>query len=275
MPVSSAAGASSAAPLAGRTALITGASAGIGEAFARLLASRGAALLLVARREDRLRALADELEHAHGIRAEVFATDLSQPGAAQAIVAATERMHLTIDVLINNAGFAATEGFLSSEWSALNAEMQVMMTAVTELMHRFTPGMKQRGFGRIVNLASLAAFVPTAPSMLYTGIKAYVLNVSQAVDMELKPFGVHVTALCPGFTWSEFHDVQGTRELTNRLPGFMWHDAATVAEEGLAAVMAGRPVCVPGAFNKTVAYTSRLFPERLRYLMGRAGKMVE
>jgi hypothetical protein len=273
MPASPAA--SAAAPLAGRTALITGASAGIGEAFARLLASQGAALLLVARREDRLRALADELEHAHGIRAEVFATDLSQPGAAQAIVAATERMHLTIDVLINNAGFAATEGFLNSEWSALQAEMQVMMTAVTELMHRFTPGMKQRGYGRIVNLASLAAFVPTAPSMLYTGIKAYVLNVSEAVDMELKPFGVHVTALCPGFTWSEFHDVQGTRELTNRLPGFMWHDAATVAQQGLAAVMAGRPVCVPGAFNKTVAYTSRLFPERLRYLMGRAGKMVE
>lgn len=263
------------ASLTGRTALITGASAGIGEAFARLLAAEGAQLLLVARREDRLRKLADELEHAHGIRAEVFATDLSLPGAAVDIVAASERMHLQIDVLINNAGFAASEGFLRSDWPALNAEMQVMMTAVTELMHRFAPGMAQRGFGRIINLASLAAFAPTAPSMLYTGIKSFVLNVSQAVDMELKPSGVHVTALCPGFTWSEFHDVQGTRELTNKLPGFMWQDADTVARIGFAAVMAGNPVCVPGAFNKTVAYAARLFPERLRYLMGRAGKMVD
>lgn len=261
--------------LAGRTALITGASAGIGEAFARLLAAEGASLLLVARREDRLLALANELEQAHGIRAEVFAVDLSRPEAASDIVAAATRMHLTIDVLVNNAGFAAATGFLNSEWSALNAEIQVMMTAVTELMFRFSPGMKARGFGRIINLASLAAFAPTAPSMLYTGIKSYVLNVSQAVDMELKPFGVHVTALCPGFTWSEFHDVQGTRALTSKLPGFMWHDAATVARLGLAAVMAGRPVCVPGAFNKTVAFTSRLFPERLRYVMGKAGKMVE
>lgn len=263
------------APLADRTALITGASAGIGEAFARLLAAEGVSLLLVARREDRLLALANELEQAHGIRAEVFAVDLSRPEAAAEIVAAAARMRLDIDVLINNAGFAASAGFLNSDWSALNAEMQVMMTAVTELMYRFIPGMKARGYGRIVNLASLAAFVPTAPSMLYTGIKSYVLNVSQAVDMELKPSGVHVTALCPGFTWSEFHDVQGTRGLTNKLPGFMWHDAETVARMGLDAVMAGRPVCVPGAFNKTVAFTSRLFPERLRYMMGRVGKMVE
>jgi len=266
---------SSSASLTGRTALITGASAGIGEAFARLLAAEGASLLLVARREDRLRTLANELEHAHGIRAEVFAVDLSRPEAAAEIVAATERMHLKIDVLVNNAGFAASAGFLNSEWPALNAEIQVMMTALTELMYRFAPGMKERGFGRIINLASLAAFAPTAPSMLYTGIKSYVLNVSQAVDMELKPFGVHATALCPGFTWSEFHDVQGTRELTSKLPGFMWHDAATVARLGFDAVMAGNAVCVPGAFNKTVAFTSRLFPERLRYVMGKVGKMVE
>lgn len=261
--------------LAGRTALVTGASAGIGEAFARLLAAEGAHLLLVARREDRLRALADELEHAHGIRAEVFAVDLSEPGAVAKIVEATERMHLEINVLVNNAGFAATTSFLNSDWRALHAEIQVMMTSVTELMHCFAPGMRTRGFGRIINLASLAAFAPTAPSMLYTGIKSYVLNVSQAVDMELKPHGVHVTALCPGFTWSEFHDVQGTRDLTNKLPGFMWQDAGTVAREGFDAVMAGRAVCVPGLLNKTVAYTSRLFPERLRYLMGKAGKMVE
>ncbi|MES2917061.1 MAG: SDR family oxidoreductase [Pseudomonadota bacterium] len=261
--------------LTGRTALVTGASAGIGEAFARLLAAQGANLLLVARREDRLRQLANELEQAFGIRAEVCSADLAQPGAVDSIVATAARMRLDIDILVNNAGFAATKGFLGSEWKELQGEMQVMMGVVTELMYRLAPAMKARGYGRIVNLASLAAFAPTAPSMLYTGIKSFVLNVSEAVDMELKPYGVYVTALCPGFTWSEFHDVQGTRALTDRLPGFMWQDAETVAAAGLAAVMAGQPVCVPGAVNKTLAYTSRLFPERIRYMMGKAGKMVD
>lgn len=263
------------ASLNGRTALVTGASAGIGEAFARLLAARGANLLLVARREDRLRHLGNELEQAFGIRAEICAVDLSRSDAVATIVAATERMRLDIDILVNNAGFAASKSFLGSDWSELHAEMQVMMGTVTGLMHSLAPAMKARGYGRIINLASLAAFAPTAPSMLYTGIKSFVLNVSEAVDMELKPHGVYVTALCPGFTWSEFHDVQGTRELTNRLPAFMWHDAETVARAGFDAVMAGQPVCVPGAVNKTLAYTSRLFPERIRYMMGKAGKMVE
>lgn len=263
------------ASLSGRTALVTGASAGIGEAFARQLAAQGASLLLVARREDRLRHLANELEQAFGIRAEVCAADLAAPGAVDAVLATAARMRLDIDILVNNAGFAASKGFLGSEWRELHAEMQVMMGVVTEFMYRLAPAMKARGYGRIVNLASLAAFAPTAPSMLYTGIKSFVLNVSEAVDMELKPHGVYVTALCPGFTWSEFHDVQGTRELTNRLPGFLWQDAETVAQAGLDAVMAGQPVCVPGAVNKTLAYTSRLLPESVRYLLGKTGKMVE
>lgn len=263
------------ASLAGRTALITGASAGIGEAFARLLAAQGANVFLVARREERLRALADELEQSHGIRAEVCAVDLSRPDSVREIVATAERMRLDIDILVNNAGFAATKGFLNSDWSELQAEMQVMMVVLTELIHRFAPAMKERGYGRIVNLASLAAFAPTAPSMLYTGIKAFVLNVSEAIDMELKPHGVFVTALCPGFTWSEFHDVQGTRELTDKLPGFLWQEAETVARAGLDAVMAGRPICVPGAVNKTLAFTSRLLPERMRYQLGKVGRMVE
>lgn len=258
-----------------RTALVTGASAGIGKTFAEHLAREGFDLLLVARREDRLHQLADQLQQQYGVRAAVFAADLADPASPKRIADAAQSLGMDIDFLVNNAGFAAGHGFLSSDWLALNAEIQVMITALTELMHRLAPGMKARGYGRIINLASLAAFVPTAPSMLYTGVKAYVLNVSQAVDMELKPFGVHVTALCPGFTWSEFHDVQGTRELTNRLPGFMWHEPEAVVQEGYEAVMKGRPVCIPGALNKTVAFTSRLFPERLRYLMGRAGKMVE
>lgn len=254
---------------------MTGASAGIGEAFARLLAKEGADLLLVARREERLRGLADALTRAHGVRAEVCAADLADADAPRAIVAEAERLGLPIDVLVNNAGFAATRGFLNSEWPALHAEIQVMITALTELTRRLAPGMKQRGFGRVINLASVASFLPPVPSMLYSGIKAYVLGMSQAVDMELKPFGVHVTALCPGFTWSEFHDVQGTRQLTDKLPGFMWHDTETVAREGIEAVLAGRPVCVPGTLNKTLTFASRLFPERLRYAAGKSAKLVK
>lgn len=258
-----------------RTALVTGASAGIGKAFAELLACEGHDLLLVARREERLHQLAGELQSRYGVRAVVYAADLADFTAPARIMAAAESLGMEIGVLVNNAGFAASEEFLGSSWEALSGEIQVMVTALTELMYHVGQGMKARGYGRIINLASLAAFAPTAPSMLYTGIKSYVLNVSQAVDMELKPFGVHVTALCPGFTWSEFHDVQGTRELANKLPGFMWQDAETVARLGYEAVMKGEPVCVPGRFNKAVAYGSRLVPERLRYFLGKQGKVLE
>lgn len=257
------------------TALVTGASAGIGKSFAQLLAREGYDLVLVARREDRLHTLADELHQDHGVQIEVIAADLADPASPKHIVDAIAQRGLHIDMLVNNAGFAAGKGFLDSDWPALQAEMQVMMTAVTEFIYRLAPGMKARGRGHIINLASIAAFVPTGPSLLYTGIKAYVLNISQAVDMELKPFGIHVTALCPGFTWSEFHDVMGTRDLTNRLPSFMWQDAETVALAGYEAVLKGEPVCVPGGVNKAIAYTSRLFPEAVRYRMGKMGKMVE
>jgi uncharacterized protein len=258
-----------------RGALVTGASAGIGEAFARQLAARGAHLLLVARREDRLRSLADELHAKHGVRTEVYGSDLAKPESPAAIVAEAARLGMPIDILINNAGFAAGKSFLGSEWSELHGEIQVMITALTELIHRLAPGMKARSFGRILNLASVASFLPAAPSMMYTGVKSFVLNASEAIDMELRPHGVYVTALCPGLTQSEFHDVQGTRDTIGRLPGFMWHSADRVAHEGLEALLAGKPVCVPGAFNKTVTYASRLLPEPLRYAAGSIVKVLK
>jgi short-subunit dehydrogenase len=256
-------------------ALVTGASAGIGEAFARLLAAQGADLFLVARREERLQKLARELSAQYGVRAELYAADLARPEAPAAIVAEAERLGCQIDVLVNNAGFAAGKTFADSEWSALHAEIQVMITAVTELSHRLAPGMKSRHYGRIINLASIASFLPAVASLLYTGVKAFVLNMSEALDMELKPHGIHVTALCPGLTRSEFHDVQGTRWIMDKVPGFMWQDADQVAREGLEAVMAGRPVCVPGAINKAITFTSRLLPERLRYEAGRVAQVVK
>lgn len=129
--------------------------------------------------------------------------------------------------------------------------------------------MKKRHWGRIVNLSSVAAFAPPAASLLYTGIKAYVLNVSQALDMELKPHGIHVTALCPGFTHTELHDVMGTRDQADHLPRILWQQPGAVVTEGWAAVMKGKPVCVPGAVNKVSAAAMKPLPIHLSYLAGK------
>ncbi|AUM13317.1 SDR family NAD(P)-dependent oxidoreductase [Ketobacter alkanivorans] len=251
-----------------RTALITGASAGIGAAFARYLASEGYGLLLVARRAERLQQLAAELSEQHGIPCEVFAADLNDPAAPAAIIDYAQRSNIHIDVLINNAGLSGKDAFASTPWPTLAAEIQLMVTAVTELCHRVLPGMQARGWGRIINLSSIAAFAPPGASLLYTGIKSYVLGMSQSLDMELKPQGIHVTALCPGFTHSEFHDTMGTRDQANQLPDILWQDADAVVEEGWRAVMKGKPVCVPGTVNKIIAGSMRPLPVSLQYYLG-------
>jgi short-subunit dehydrogenase len=251
-----------------RTALITGASAGIGAAFARHLAAEGYALLLVARRVERLQELAAELTAQHGVRCDVFAADLNDPAAPAAIMAFAEEKGIAIDVLINNAGLSGKTAFADTPWPKLAAEIQLMVTAVTELCHHVLPGMRQRGWGRIINLSSLAAFSPPGASLLYTGIKSYVLGISQSLDMELKPQGIHVTALCPGFTRSEFHDTMGTRDAADKLPGLLWQEADAVVKEGWDAVMKGKPVCVPGVVNKIVASSVRPLPVALQYHLG-------
>ncbi len=252
-----------------RTALVTGASAGIGTAFARLLAAQGHDLLLVARREERLRGLAAELSAAHGVRCEIAPADLSDAHAPLDVMARADALRMEIDILVNNAGLSGKDKFAETPWKELAAELQIMVTAVTELARRAVPGMQARGWGRIVNVSSIAAFAPPGASLLYTGIKSYVLNMSQALDMELKPHGIHVTALCPGFTRSEFHDVMGTRGVMDKFPKFVWQDADEVARAGYEAVMKGRPVCVPGLVNKLTVGALRPLPETLRYQLGR------
>lgn len=252
-----------------RSALISGASAGIGATFARHLAARGYQLLLVARRADRLHDLAAQLTEQHKVRCEVFAADLTDPASPAAILRYADEQGLNIDVLINNAGLSGKTAFADTPWDSLAGEIQLMVTAQTELAHRVIPGMKERRWGRIVNLSSLAAFAPPAASLLYTGIKSYVLNTSQALDMELKPHGIHVTALCPGFTHTEFHDVMGTRDKANRLPGILWQQPEAVVAEGWKAVQNGKPVCVPGLVNKISVAAMKPLPIRLAYLAGK------
>lgn len=252
-----------------KNALVTGASSGIGAEFARLLAAEGYGLILVARRADRLQQLATELSNRHGVRCEVLAMDLREPDAVARILSAVADLQLSVDVLINNAGLSGKQKFLDTPWPTLAAELQVMVTAVTELVHGVAPQMQARGWGRIINVSSLAAFSPPGASLLYTAIKSYVLNMSESLDMELKPHGVHITALCPGFTWSEFHDVMGTRAVTQQFPAFLWQQPGDVARAGYAAVMQGRPVCIPGRINRLIAASLRPVPESLRYILGR------
>lgn len=252
-----------------RTALITGASAGIGATFARFLAAQGYDLLLVARRAERLNELSTELTAQYGVKCAVFAADLTDAQAPAKIMAFAQKQGITIDMLINNAGLSGKTAFAETPWQELANEIQLMITAVTELAYRVIPDMKQRGWGRIINLSSLAAFSPPGASLLYTGIKSYVLNISESLDMELKPYGIHVTALCPGFTYSEFHDVMGTRDTANSLPAILWQQPEAVVKEGYDAVMKGKPVCVPGIVNKVIASSMRPIPESARYFLGK------
>lgn len=257
-----------------RRALVTGASAGIGEAFARELARRGHDLVLTARRTDRLEALAAELRSRHGIEAIVAPLDLSREDGPEALVAALEAQGLAIDVLINNAGYGVTGYFDEQPWATHAAFIQVLMTAPTELAYRLLPGMKARGYGRIVNVASLAGHVPgSAGHTLYAASKAYLIKFSQSLALEGRGSGVNTTALCPGFTYSEFHDVTGSRELVSKMPRFLWMDAATVAVQGLDAVNAGKAVYVNGWVNRAIKTLFKLMPDGLAVnIVERQGK---
>jgi len=258
----------------GRTALVTGASAGIGAAFARVLAGRGYRLVLTARRADRLEAVAEELRRGHGVDAITIAEDLSDPAAPARLVGELQRRGLHIDVLVNNAGYGVPGRFEQPSWQTHAAFLQVMVTAVCELTYRLLPGMIERRWGRIINLASLAGQVPApAGHTLYAATKSFLIRFSEALSAERSHDGIFTTAVCPGFTYSEFHDVTGTRARVSQLPAFMWMDAATVAEQGYAAVMRGEPVYINGRVNRAIALAARLLPAGLmRRLVGRSGR---
>jgi hypothetical protein len=243
--------------------LITGASAGIGAAFARELAARGHDLVLVARRAERLHALAEELRGQHGAHIHVLPSDLADPVAPRQLADALRKQGLAVDWLINNAGYGVPGTFEASEWPVHAEFLQVLLTAPTELAWRLLPGMLERGYGRIVNVASLAGHVPgSAGHTLYAASKAYLIKFSQSLALENRHRGVNVCALCPGFTWSEFHDVTGTRALVGKLPRFMWQDAQSVVREGIDAVERGEAVHVTGRVNRAIKALAKLMPDR-------------
>ena len=247
-----------------RTCLITGASAGIGAAIAREYAIRGWDLALVARREEPMIALAENLKAEFGTTSHIFSLDLFEPGATDDLIARIEKKGLLIDGLVNNAGYGHPGKFMDSPWADHANFLQLMLRAPCELTHALLPGMQSRKFGRIINVASLAGHIPGSRGhTLYAGVKSFLIKFSQSLNLEVAPDGVHVSALCPGFTYSEFHDVNGTRQGVSKLPDFMWMDADECAEQGVEACERNRAVFIPGGVNKSIAILARILPERL------------
>jgi len=240
-------------------ALVTGASAGIGAELARELAGHGHDLVLTARRVAPMQALADELGRT-GAEATVIACDLSRPGAALALAEDLAGRGLEIDVLINNAGLGAAGRFARMDPGRLGEMLQVNVVALTELTRLLLPGMVDRGYGRILLVASVAGFQPGPHMAAYFASKAYVLSLGEALAYELRGTGVTVTTLCPGATATEFFQIAGTeksimaRRLRRMMPAA---DVARLAYRGLAA---GRRVVITGAMNRVTALAGRYAP---------------
>lgn len=230
-------------------ALITGASAGIGSELAQQFAAAGYDLILTARRRERLEALAGELQLRHHCRCEVVVVDLASPNAAVNLVAEVERRGWEVDVLVNNAGFGVNGPFAEADPDRLTALMQVNIVALTELTRLLLPGMIARGHGRILNVASIASFMPGPLMAVYYASKAYVRSLSEALSEELRNTGVTVTCLCPGPVRTEFADTAGMAgaklfEMPNTMT------AEPVAAAALRATLRGRRLVIPGFLNR-------------------------
>lgn len=254
-----------------RTALITGASAGIGRELALVFAANGFDLVLVARREERLAALAQEVQGKYGTHSHIVVADLADPAAPRRLFDEMAARHIMVDALINNAGYTVPGHFRDTAWADQAALIQVMVTAVAELCHLFGPGMAARNYGRIINVASLAGHLPgAAGGTLYAASKSFVIKMSESLSLEYLPNNVNVTALCPGFTYSEFHDVAGNRAEVSKMPKILWMDGDVVAQQAYDAVMAGKTVIINGRLNNFLAYLARLLPQvPVRSLMAR------
>lgn len=246
-------------------ALVTGASAGIGEEFAQQLAARGHDLVLVARDRARLEALAKRLEEDHGAQCEVLAADLTKPDE----LARVEARAQSVDLLVNNAGYGTFGSFAELDIDTEVREVQLNVIALMRLTHAAAGPMAERGRGGILNVSSLAGNQPGPLNATYSATKAFVTSFTEAVHEELKGTGVAVTALCPGFTHTEFQARASAP--ASDVPGFMWQEAPEVAQAGLDAVAKNRAVVIPGAVNKVLGNVAAVTPHAITR---RAGAMV-
>lgn len=240
-------------------ALVTGASSGIGYEISRLLAKEGHNLILVARRRERLEELATRLRNDHKCRVTVIALDLAQPGAAETLYRQLKKENIPVDILVNNAGVGTRGSFLKIPTERELAELQLNVVALTHLCKVFGNDMVQRGLGKILNIASIAAFMPGPYMSVYNASKAYVLSFSEALRQEFKGTGVSVTVVCPGPVASEFHQIADTQSvLFLKLAPMM--SSADLAQHALKAMHDRRAVAVPGLLNRLMTFLPRLMP---------------
>ncbi|MHB8670135.1 MAG: SDR family NAD(P)-dependent oxidoreductase [Acidimicrobiales bacterium] len=250
-------------------ALVTGASSGIGRAFATALAARHHDLVLVARTEARLKELAGELSGAHGVQAEVLVADLADDDDLARVETRVSRSEDPVDLLVNNAGFGSGGRFVELPLAGEDGQIRLNVLALMRLTHAALPGMVERRHGGVINVSSLGSFQPTPGFATYGATKAFVTSFSEALHEELRGTGVRVMAVCPGLTRTEFHERAKLGEVA--APGFAWMTAEDVARTALAAYDRGRALSVPGAGNLAVAWMTRLFPRAaVRRLSGLA-----
>jgi len=245
--------------LKGKTALVTGASSGMGASFAELLAGMGADLVITARRVERLEKLASEIKAKHAVKVTVYPADLQKRRSVAELFALTEGAGNPVEIVINNAGFPSRGPFVDTEWEKLEGQIRLNIMALTEMTHKFSKIMADRGHGYILNVASFAAYLPIPNYAVYSASKAYVRNFTEAVACEMSGSGVHLCSLCPGQVETEFWNVAGQRPPMHALtdsPDF-------VAGVGLQALFAGKTNVVAGAMNDVSTRFLKFMPKGL------------
>lgn len=252
--------------------LVTGASAGLGEAFARAYAKRGRDLVLVARRVERLERLAGELKDAHGVDSLVVPADLSGFEAWRPIVDTLSGHGADVHTLVNNAGFGIPQDYLNAPWERQRDFLMTLVVNACGLAYALLPGMLEKRSGAVINIASMAAFSSgAAGNTLYPAAKSFMVKFSQSLSAEVKSCGVNVTAVSPGFVKTDFGKAAGIQDLMEREPRLFWQSAETVAEAAIAANARGKALTVPGLHNKTAAAAMKYLPESLTGAMIRKG----
>jgi short-subunit dehydrogenase len=247
-----------------KVALVTGASAGLGAEFARQLAAAGHDVVLVARRLDRLEALAQALIAAHGIKAYAVSADLAQADAHRVVMHAVAARNRSVDILINNAGFTIPDHFARAEWQRESDMIMTLVYAVCSLTRAALPHMLAQGWGRIINVASVSGFAPgIAGHTLCPAAKSFVIKFSQSLDCEVRRRGVYVTAFCPGYTRTEFHAASGMADLVAKAPRHFGAEPPEVVSVALAANAAGRVIIVTGLRNRVRRLALKILPETI------------
>jgi short-subunit dehydrogenase len=250
-------------PAPSSTCLVTGASSGIGAEIARGLARRGHGVTLAARREERLRELAEEISGEHGVRAETVSVDVSDVDARSRLKADVEERGLTVEVLVNNAGFGSGGKFTELDAEEEASIIRTNVESVVALTGHFLPDMVRRGRGAVLNLASLISFQPMPFQATYGASKAAVLSFTEAIHEELRGTGVTITAICPGPVRTEFGEMGGFGGADDKIPDRVWLDADKVAEDAIEGLEKGDRVVVPGVMNQLAAFAGHYTPRAM------------